>query len=259
MIEKKILVKNLEVNYKVFGENFPNTQKPLLILHGWPSSSGKWQNIGELLAEKGLKIIIPDLPGFGKSQEPINAWNLDTYIEWIREFTEQVDDFGNSFYLLGHSFGGSLAVKFSVKYNQRVAMLFLVSASCIRKVTWSKKMFYRASKVVKVFSFLPYYALFRKAFYKFILRKSDYPYVQGIMKETYINVVSEDLSWRLSFVKVPTIILWGQKDAVTPLSDAQFIHERIRNSKLVVLPNVQHSLQLEAPEMLVQKILENLQ
>ncbi len=253
MVEKKVTVKNIETNYKVFGKG-----KPLLVLHGWGSNSGRWHKVAELLAEKNIMAIIPDLPGFGTTPEPASAWNLDSYVEWLNEFCEKIPELNNSFYLLGHSFGGSLSVKFTVKYTQKVKKLFLVSASCVRKVTVMKNFFYRLSKIFKIFSFVPGYQLFRKAFYKFILRKSDYPYVRGVMKDTYMKVVSEDLSWRLPFVKVPTALIWGNKDTSTPLADAKIIQGKIRNSHLVVVPGAKHSLQIEVPEILAQKVLENL-
>ncbi len=263
MEEKQILIKGLTVNYKVFGppltENTAsqNKSKPMLILHGWPSSSEKWIEVGALLAEKGLKVIIPDLPGFGKSQEPLQALNTDGYIEWIREFCDNLPDLKKDFYLVGHSFGGGLSAKFAVKYNQRIIKLFLISAATIREITPKKKFFYKMAKIVKIFSFIPYYDFIRKAFYKFVIRKSDYIYQKGIMKDTYVKIISEDLSFRLSFIKVPTIIIWGDKDNLTPIEDANFIHEKIKDSKLIVINDKKHSLQLEAPEILTEKILEN--
>lgn len=212
-----------------------------------------------MLAQKNIRVIVPDLPGFGKSQEPPTPWGIDNYIDWVHEFVENSPELPKEFYLLGHSFGGSLSAKFAIKYNQKIKGLFLVAAVCVRTFKSSKKILQHLSKIVKIFAFLPYYQLFRKAFYKFILRKSDYPHVkEGIMKETYIKVVSEDLSYRLLFVKVPTTIIWGDKDESTPLSDGEFIHAKIKNSKFIVLPGKKHSLQLEAPEMLAEKILENL-
>ncbi len=252
MTEKKVLVKNIEINYKIFGEG-----KPFLILHGWRSSSDRWGKMCELLAENGIKVIIPDLPGFGQSQEPEKPWSLDNYVEFVYEFSNIVPELKKGFYLLGHSFGGSLAVKFTIKYNQKVEKLFLVSASCLRKITLKKKVLYKISKVVKLFSFLPYYDLFRKAFYKFIFRKSDYPYVEGIMKETYLKVISDDLSHKLSFIKVPTIIVWGDKDNLTPVENAYFINKKIENSKLVIIEGAGHNLN-KIPEVLSEKILENL-
>jgi len=110
---------------------------------------------------------------------------------------------------------------------------------------------------IKLFSFLPYYAFFRKAIYKFVIRKSDYVYVDGIMKDTYLNIVAEDLSFQLSFIKVPTVIIWGDKDEYTPIEDAYFIEKHVKNSKLIIIPGADHLLHKKQPEILVEDILKN--
>lgn len=253
MTEKQIITGNLKINYKVFGQG-----KPILILHGWSSSSDRWQNIGEILANKNMRIIVPDLPGFGKSQPPQTAWSLDNYVQWVKEFSESVDDLKGGFMLLGHSFGGAIASKFAIQYNQKVEKLFLVSAACVREKTETKSILSKAAKPVKMLSFLPFYDLFRKAFYKFILRRSDYPYISGVMKETYLKVISEDLSPKLFFIKTPTTVIWGDKDDLTPIDQAYFINKKIENSNLVVIENAGHGLQIKQPELLAQKIVENL-
>ncbi len=252
MIESKVLVKNLEVNYAVFGQG-----KPFLILHGWGSKYDRWRSVGELLAEKGFKIFIPDLPGFGKSQALTNPWSLDDYVEWIFEFSNSVPELKNSFYLLGNSFGGAVAAKFSIKYNQKIEKLFLVAAACVRKKTFKNKFFEKISKVVKVFSFLPFYDFAKKFFYKFFIGSYDYLKSDEVMKKTFLKVVSEDLSEKLAFVRVPTIIIWGDKDESTPLYQAKIIHKKIQDSKLVVISDGDHYLQHKIPEILTQKILEN--
>lgn len=252
MIEKKVVAKQIETHYKMFGKG-----KPLLILHGWPSSSEKWIGIGKELAEHGFLVVIPDLPGFGSTPAPATPWSQGDYVQWMHEFVEALPEFKQEFYLLGHSFGGSLSARFAIKYNQRLEKLFLVAASCIRKKTLPKDVSSRISKIVKKLSFIPYYQLMRKALYKFVFKKSDYANVEGVMKETYLKVIADDSSQKLYFIKVPTIILWGDKDTATPLEDARFINKKIQNSKLIIIPGVGHSVQLEAPEILIQKILEN--
>ncbi len=257
MIEKKVLIKNLEINYKIFGEGRPMDNKTFLILHGWGSSSDKWQRVSELLSEKNLKVIVPDLPGFGKSQILAESWSLNNYVEWLMEFVTKVPELQKSFYLIGHSFGGAVATKFSIKYNQYVQKLFLISSACVRKYTMVRKLWYRLAKIIKILSFLPGYELFRKAAYKFVLRKSDYPYVSGVMKETYLRVISDDLSYKINFLKVSTVLIWGDKDKSTPLDQAYFINNRINNSTLYVIPGADHSPHIKIPEILTQKIMEN--
>src|SRR3989344_1459197 len=249
MTEKQIVIKGLNVNYKIFGEG-----KPFLILHGWPSSSDRWVEVGESLGKEFL-VIVPDLPGFGRSEEPQKAWSLDDYVDFVKEFSEKLPVLQNSFYLLGHSFGGAIASKFAIKYNQKVDKLFLVSAACVRSNTIFKKILVKIAKMVKMFSFVPYYMQFRKIIYKFIIRKSDYIYQKdGIMKETYLNIL-DDLSYCLSFIKVPTIIIWGDKDSITLIKEAYYINKKIEKSKLIIINNGGHDLQIKMGEMLTGKIL----
>ena len=110
---------------------------------------------------------------------------------------------------------------------------------------------------MKILHFLPYYSFFRKAVYKFIIRKSDYVYVDGVMKQTYLNVIGEDLSFHLPFIKVPTVIIWGDKDESTPIEDAHLINSKIKDSKLVIINDAGHDLNRKQPEILAEKVLEN--
>ena len=193
------IINNIKTNYQVFGDG-----QPFMILHGWGSSSDKWLKEAEIISEKGFKVIIPDLPGFGRSANLERPWTVNDYVKWFEELTKTFNI--ENFYLLGYSFGGALASKISVKYPQRVQKLFLVAAAVIRKKTTQKNFLAKISKFVKIFYFLPYYSFFRKAVYKFIIKKSDYVYTEGIMKQTYLNVVADDISFHLNFIKVPTII-----------------------------------------------------
>jgi len=258
MEEKTVSIKGISTAVKIFGKG----EKTILILHGWNSNSERWQEVAEPIshlsaqAGKGLRVLVPDLPGFGKSTSLENAWDTNQYIDWLEGFIQEFNL--KDFYLLGHSFGGALASKLAVKHAQEVDKLFLVSAACVRKKTTQKKLSARISKFIKLFSFLPLYKFFRKAVYKFIIRRSDYTYVEGTLKQTYLNVVAEDLSFHLPFIKVPTVIIWGQKDASTPIEDAYFINKQIKNSKLTVIPEAGHDLNRKQPDILASKILENI-
>lgn len=275
----KRVIKGLNINYQVIGEG-----RPLLILHGWGSKSDNWQEVGEMLTEKGInpvrknqksnnktfysnysgkvglsngvKVIIPDLPGFGQSDKPPKAWGLDDYCDFVEEFVENLNL--ERFYLLGHSFGGALAAKCSLKFPEKIDKLFLVGAACFRRRALRKKIFYIIAKILKIFSFFPFYPSLREGFYKFIVRKSDYPYAEGVMKETYLKIIKEDLSDTIPQIRVPTIIIWGEKDKIKRIKEAYLIKEKIENSKLKVLPELGHDLNREAPEKLAEAITQYL-
>lgn len=241
-----MIIKGLKTNYKTLGEG-----KPLLILHGWGSRSDNWQKVGEMLAKNGVKVIIPDLPGFGQSDKPQTAWDLDDYCDFVEEFVKVLNL--DKFYLLGHSFGGEIAVKYNLRFPEKIDKLFLVSASCIRARNLKKKLLYILSKVFKIFSFIPF---LRKAFYRFVVGKSDYLSTEGVMRDTYLKIIAEDLSNILSQVQAVTIIIWGEEDSITPISDARKINSKIKNSKLEILSGFDHDLNLKGPEELAEAIIK---
>jgi pimeloyl-ACP methyl ester carboxylesterase len=255
MTENKVEINSLSVSFLKFKPE--NEQGLFLILHGWGSRAEKWQRVGELLAEKGYRVIIPDLPGFGRSEKPKEVWGLNGYCDFVDGFVKRLGL--KNFYLLGHSFGGALAVKCALKFPKKIEKLFLVGAACFRRKTIRKKIFYAVAKVFKVFSFLPGYKLSRKGFYRFIIRKSDYPYAQGIMKDIYLKIIKEDLSSDvLPLINTPTVIIWGEKDKIKSIKEAYLIQEKIQNSELEILPDVGHSLYWEVPGKFVEAIIKHL-
>ncbi|HOW12806.1 MAG TPA: alpha/beta hydrolase [Candidatus Pacearchaeota archaeon] len=251
MKEEIFFINNLNINVKIFGEG-----KIFLVLHGWGSKSDRWEKFGNILSNYGFKVIIPDLPGFGKSEKMKQAWSLDDYCFFVEDFANFLNI--ERFYLLGHSFGGSIAIKYSLKFSQRVEKLFLFAPSCIREKNLKKNFLKNISKIFNKFSFLPFYNFFKKIFYKFIVRKSDYLLSEGVLKETYLKIINEDLSNSLSLINIPTIIIWGDKDDIVPLENGKIINQKIKNSKLVIIKNGDHNLEQTIPDILSQKILENL-
>ncbi len=232
----RCVLNGLNINYIVIGGG-----RPLLILHGWGSRSNNWQRIGEMLAEKGIKVIIPDLPGFGQSDKPPRAWNLDDYCDFIEEFVKVLNL--ENFSLLAHSFGGALAVKCSLKIPEKIDKLFLVSAACFR----------RKSLKVKLLKFISKFFKIKTPFLKkFFYRKSDYLSTEGVMRDTYLKIIAEDLSDILSQIQMPTIIIWGEKDNITPIKQAYLIKSKIKDSKLEILPSTGHNLNLNAQQRLVE-------
>lgn len=253
MIENKIKIGDLEINYKIIGEASLSSERQFLILHGWGSKSGRWLTTAKLLnGQKGIKIIIPDLPGFGQSDKPKEIWGLEEYSEFIEKFAKTLGL--KNFYLLGHSFGGALAVKYGLKYGFNLKKLILISAACFRKQDLKKKSLYSFSKYFKFLSHIP---LLRKFFYKFVV-KSDYPSTNGVMRNIYLKVIGQDLSSELKKVNVETLIVWGEKDDITPLDQGRTINSEIKNSVLEIIPRTGHDLNADCPGMVADVIAKNI-
>ncbi len=222
-----------------------------MILHGWGSSCENWQQVQRLLEEKDVKVVVPDLPGFGKNSPLSEVWSVDDYVDWVKEYCDKNNL--SQIFLLGHSFGGGLAVEFSSRFPEKVKKLILTDPAIIRVKHFKRGLLAKIVKVFKIFSFLPFYKLTRRILYKFIA--SDYPGLEGAMRQTYLNVVKKDLSDCLGAVSVSTLLIWGEKDKITPFKDAQTIKEKISGARLEVLPDIRHNPHQEAPEILVEKVL----
>lgn len=110
-------INNLKIHYRQQGLG-----RPFLILHGWGRGSQSWQKFLDLVKDKvdiqkssSLQIIIPDLPGFGQSDYPPEAWSVGDYAEFVWQFLEKLNI--KNFYLLGHSFGGRIAIKMAAELS----------------------------------------------------------------------------------------------------------------------------------------------
>lgn len=254
MEEKEILIDNLKVNYKIAGSG-----PAILILHGWGGSSDSWIKIINIL-EKEFLVVCPDFPGFGKSQPPLFSWNLDDFVSWLKKFIENINL--KNFFLLGHSFGGRVAIKFSIYYPEKIKKLILISSAGIRtEKDFKTKIIFFLSKIGNsIFSPMPLNRFkdgARNFFYLF-LRNKDYPKAKGIMKETMKKIIEEDLLPLLSQIKTKTILIWGEKDKIIPLKYAKIFKEEIKNSQLILMPKIGHSPHLENSEKLSEIILKTL-
>jgi len=206
------------------------------------------------LERSGYCVLVPDLPGFGNALKLSKPWTIDDYVAWVNNFCERNNL--SQVFLVGHSFGGSIATKFAVKYSQKIKKLILVDSAGIRKKRFKKEVQKAVAHFLNNFSFLPFYGLVRKIAYRFLFRYSDYLLTEGVMKETYLKVIGEDISDVFSHVAVSTLLVWGGKDDITPLRHAQFINKSIQQSQLEIIPGVRHNPHKEAPDILVKKVLD---
>ena len=247
MLGKTELVKRIEVNYKVAGEG-----GPLLILHGWGSGSDSWVKVAELIAEKGYRVIVPDLPGFGKTPAPPAVWGVEEYAEFVNEFAEKLGL--QKFVLAGHSFGGQVAVKFAAVHPEKLERLILCAPAAIRKEPGlTDTLVICAAKAGSVILFLiPSAGLqeFTRKVFARMIGRSDYLQAPGIMRKVMQRVIREDLSGLFALINTKTLLVWGEKDRPVPVEDAYVMEKRLSHSSLKVIPGASHRVHREAPEIL---------
>jgi len=243
------------------------------LLHGWGVSSDKYiitaSEILDLISS--YVFYIPDLPGFGKSDEPKDDWRLDDYVEFTRSFVKAVAQRESGFepikdilekavkdegsvlkledkriILMAHSFGARIAIKYAVRYPQDLCELVMTGAAGIKhRLTAKQRIFFYMSKIGKAVFSLPGLSgmeRFAKRFLYEAAREKDYVNASQRMKGVMKNALAEDLTPLLEKINVPAMLIWGENDHSTPLADGELMHERIKDSKLFVVKDINHSL-----------------
>ena len=239
----------------------------LIILHGWQSSKEKWQQVKEKIEEKGIRVLCPDIPGFKPETELKEPWTLENYIDWFLDYVKQSEledpEITDGFYLLGHSFGGRMTIKIAANSLFKLKGIILVSAAGIKRSTKIHvELMGLLAKIIKAFKLgdapltKNLYNFLRIFFYRYIIRKTDYLNAKGNLNQTIKNILAEDLKDRLGHIKVPTKIIWGNKDKYTPVSDAYFIKKNIKNSEIEIFKNINHTPYIECPEKLAESIVK---
>jgi len=238
-----INIRGLNINYETHGSE--NT-KEVLILHGWGANIQSFAPVTKHLSNK-FKVHILDLPGFGESDEPNEGFFVEDYANIVLEFIKKLDI--KKPVLIGHSFGGRVIMKMVGKLGYEPEKIIFVDSAGIKPRRGLDYYF-------KVYS----YKLAKKAINLMLpkekatkliedMRKSkgsvDYNNASENLKKTFINVVNEDLREHLPNIKVPTLLIWGEKDMDTPLRDAKIIEKLVPDAGLVVFKGAGHYSYLE--------------
>ena len=218
--------------------------KALLCLHGWGGSHESFTELREAMCSDHVRIIAPDLPGFGESDDPSESWSVDDYANFVEELVKELNL--SNVLLLGHSFGGRISIKLASRKCEWIDHLYLCASAGIKNREYVKKKIgaFLACIGNAIFS-LPLLksakAYARKVLYK-LLRVHDYERTSGVMRITMMRVIEESLESLLEAVSVATDIFWGTKDRITSLRDGKIMNKKIVQSNLHIFSGVKHKV-----------------
>ena len=222
----KIKVKNLDVNYIQYGEG-----KDILLLHGWGQNIEMMKPVGDNFSDK-YRITILDFPGFGQSEEPTAPWTIELYSLMLEEFTEKLKI--KKPIMIGHSFGGRVAIRFSAR--NPIEKLILFGSPCIR----IKEELPFHVKVLKKLKQLPGMNEFGE-YMKQYIGSRDYKAASPIMRQTLVEVVNEDLSKFAREIEEPTLLIWGENDTEAPVNEAKELEKIMNDAALIILPGTHYA------------------
>lgn len=257
-----VSVDGVRIHFQQFGE----ASKPtLLLVHGYTASSYVWKNVATVFADSGFHVIALDLVGFGFSDKP--GWfdySIQAQARVIARFMNRLG-IGRAT-LVGSSYGGAVAATLALDYPERVEKLVLADAVCNDRL--KQHPILRLVSIRGVGEALtPFLADSRR-----LLRRRMHgtlaPVNHDLITSERINAVLRPLrsadghrsllatsrNWNADrieeaahLIKQPTLIVWGEEDTVTPLSDGIHLHEEILHSRLVVLKDCGHVPMEEKP------------
>lgn len=223
-------------------EAVTGTGKPLVLLHGWGAHIDLVWVLAEHLAPHGYRVYALDLPGFGQSDSLPVAWTVFDYARFVVAYLdhhrlEQV-------YLFGHSFGGRLSLILGADYPERIRKIVLADSAGVITPTpllvRSRQTLYKGMRDLLYRVGAKALADRLRAIYNARYGSSDFQQVSGIMRETFVKVVNEDLLPYAARIKAPALLFWGDQDEDTPLWQGQLLEKTIPDAGLVVHSGAGH-------------------
>lgn len=242
---KNIRVGELDIHYVTGGQGVP-----LIVIHGGLNGAGAWRKTVTELS-KNYTVYVPDLPGFGHSEETNTDYYVPEYVDFVEEFAKSLGL--ESFYLMGHSLGGGIAANYALKSPKKVKKLVLVNSMFLGKeiALWIRFFSHPAFRylgtatlaILKGVKWIADRILSPGKFVSPISRGS----ISLGRKMTTLKEQTQVLSQRLSEIMMPTLIIWGAKDPILPAQHAYAAAKLIPDCQVKVFADGGHSVYRQKP------------
>ncbi|OGC47463.1 hypothetical protein A2886_03505 [candidate division WWE3 bacterium RIFCSPHIGHO2_01_FULL_42_13] len=221
-------------------ETKPIKNTPLVFLHGWAGNSASWEQNTPFFETKGYSCLAVKMPGFDLP-EPDPSWGVPEYAEFVVKEVQSKFGQNKKCTFVGHSFGGRIVVYLAAQHPELVDRLILTDSAGLNL----------EPKVARS-SLISISKIFRKIEEKFkflsplrnlgvgLIGSKDYKAASPVMREVMKRVVNLDLSFCLPKIKSKALIVWGEKDTVTPIAIAEEFKKGIASSKLEIIHGAGH-------------------
>ena len=260
---KRAEIDGIPVNYVDVGSG---DEDPVVLVHGL---GGQWQNWLENIPRLALdrRVVAMDLPGFGLTPEPEDEEiSIPGYGRYVNALCDKLGL--GEIDLVGNSMGGYVAAEVAIQFPERVSRLVLVSAAGISSaetlqapiLTFGRIATAIATNSAARYRKLAARPLTRHASLALVARhprllKADLAYegfFKGAGKPGFDDALRASLDYdfrdRLPEVKVPTLIVWGERDSIIPVRDADEFERLIEDSRKIVMKDTGHIPMAERPQ-----------
>lgn len=211
---------------------------PVVLLHGWGAASATMALVHDDLARR-YDVTAIDLPGHGRSGFPPTAWGTADYTACVLDVMNALG-IGRP-HIIGHSFGGRIALDLAARHPDRIHKLVLVSSAGLRPPRsvgyYLRTGAARVARAVARVGGARGRAVRDRVYSK--VASPDYAQA-GPMRATFVKVVNEDLTALLPSIQSPTQLIWGSHDTETPLAMARRMARLIPHASLAVISGAGH-------------------
>ncbi len=251
-------VNGVDIYYEVIGEG-----EPVVLLNGIFMNTKSWFYQYTVLSRK-YKVVLHDLRGQWKSGKPRDrdSYSIEIHADDLRRLLDYLGI--AQVHLVGTSYGGEIALKFTVKYPDYVRDLVIITAASeihldlkLVALRWLE-----AAKTKDPYKFV--LSWINDVYSDGFLNKMGWSFVEKLVNtysagfdydaavfllESFLELEKNPLTPILSEINVPTLVVAAEKDRVKPVKYSRIIVEKIRDSRLVVIDNAGHAVVLEKPEL----------
>jgi len=230
---------------RLFGTAFGPGVPRVVALHGWARTHADFTGVLTGL-DPDVGAVAVDLPGFGATPAPPEAWGARQYAEAVVPLLAELPE---PPVVLGHSFGGRVAVHLAAGWPEHVRALVLTGVPLLRLGGGRRPALrYRLGRALHRRGILGDEAMER-------LRQrygsADYRAAQGIMRAVHVVAVNENYEEQLRAVRCPVELVWGDDDTEAPLAVAEQAATILGDrAHLTVVPEAGHMTPFTAPDAL---------
>ncbi|MBE2272404.1 MAG: alpha/beta hydrolase [Anaerolinea sp.] len=222
---------------------------PVVMLHGWGANIELMKPLAQRLAPLGYDIHLLDLPGFGQTAPPPAAWGVPDYAACVLDYVNGANL--SQFHLIGHSFGGRISLYLGAEHPDRLLKLALIDSAGVPNkqppIQRARLTAYKAIRDALYGVGAKGLADRLRAWYGKRFGSADFNAAGGVMRDTFLKVVNQNLLPFAARIKAPTLLLWGEDDQATPLWQAQVLEKTIPDAGLVTFPGAGHYSYLDKP------------
>ena len=200
----------------------------IFFLHGLGGRANNWMKLARNL-DSGYGTVMIDLPGHGNSTKDLPSWDINTQVRALDLF---LSDFpGESKILAGNSYGGWIAMRYTLDFGHTKALILIDSAGTNSTIGEDSPERVRAflSRVMKNYP------------------QNDPAILKEILRQNSLGI-GKVSSGELNSISIPVSIIWGENDRVIPLANGEFLHSMIRGSRLRIIKGGGHTPHYTHPE-----------